>query len=309
MNSPISASMGTKEWFMLIILSILWGGSFFFIEIAVSELPTLVIVLTRVSLAAIALWIFVLIARIRVPRTPSIWASFLTMGLLNNVLPFSLIVWGQIHIASGLASILNATTPLFTVLIASTFLRDEKATRNKLAGVVIGFIGTVVMIGPSALDGIGVNVVAQLAVLGAALSYAFAGVYGRRFKVRNINPIVTAAGQVSASALFLIPIILIAGIPADLGRPSIQTVAALIALAVFSTAVAYVLYFKILASAGATNLLLVTFLIPISAILLGTLVLGEMLQGPHIIGMAIIGFGLVVIDGRFLRRPKIYQGS
>ncbi len=302
MNSSISASMGLKEWLMLIILSVLWGGSFFFIEIAVSELPVLTIVLFRVVLAAIALWLFILIAGISIPKSFTVWGSFLIMGLFNNVFPFSLIVWGQTHIASSLASILNATTPLFTVLVASALLHDEKITRNKLMGVLLGFLGVVVMIGPSAFSGIGVNVVAQLAILGAALSYAFAGVYGRRFKAHNINPVVTAAGQVSASALFLIPIVLVVDNPVDIVTPNAQAIMALIALAILSTALAYVLYFKILASAGATNLLLVTFLIPVSAILLGTVILGEILQTSHIIGMGIIAIGLVAIDGRLWSR-------
>jgi len=294
--------MNIKEWLMLIALSILWGGSFFFVEVAISELPTLTIVLVRVALAAIALWLFIFITGISVPRSLAVWSSFLIMGLLNNVLPFSLIVWGQLHIASGLASILNATTPLFTVLVASALLHDEKITKNKLVGVIVGFVGIVVMIGSSALDGIGLNVAAQLAVIGAALSYAFAGVYGRRFKTQNINPIVAAAGQVSASSLFLLPIVLVIDNPTSIVTPSTQVVMALVALALLSTAIAYVLYFQILASAGATNLLLVTFLIPVSAILLGTLILGETLQVSHMIGMAIITIGLIVIDGRLLRQ-------
>jgi drug/metabolite transporter (DMT)-like permease len=298
--------MGIKEWLMLITLSVLWGGSFFFVELAVSELPTLTIVLLRVALATIALWLFILISRICVPKSLAVWSSFLIMGLLNNVLPFSLIVWGQTYIASGLASILNATTPLFTVLVASSLLQDEKITKNKLIGVLLGFLGVVIMIGPSVLGGIGVNVVAQLAVLGAALSYAFAGVYGRRFKTQNINPVVTAAGQVSASALFLAPIVMIVDNPIDLVMPSSQAIMAIVALAVFSTAVAYVLYFKILASAGATNLLLVTFLIPVSAILLGTVVLGETLHIVHMVGMGIITAGLVAIDGRLLSKWRTF---
>lgn len=294
--------MGIKEWLMLITLSVLWGGSFFFVEFAITELPTLTIVLVRVALAAATLWLFILITGVSVPSSLSIWGSFLIMGLLNNVLPFSLIVWGQTYIASALASILNATTPLFTVLVASTLLQDEKITKNKLVGVVLGFFGVVVMIGASALEDIGINQLAQLAVLGAALSYAFAGVYGRRFKTQNINPVVTAAGQVSASALFLIPVVLVVDGSMDIVLLSSQTVMALVALAVFSTAVAYVLYFKILASVGATNLLLVTFLIPVSAILLGTVVLGETLQVSHVIGMGIIAIGLVAIDGRFWKK-------
>ena len=284
---------------MLVVLSILWGCSFFFIEVAVPELPTLTIVFIRVALAAVALWLFIAVAGIALPGSPAVWGSFLVVGLLNNVLPFTLIVWGQLHIASGLASILNATAPLFTVLVAGAWLHDERITKRKLVGVMIGFFGTVVMIGPAALGGIGVHVTAQLAMLGAALSYALAGVYGRRFKALNIHPIVIAAGQVSASSLFLFPIVWVIDDPAGMVMPSAHTVMALVALALFSTAFAYVLYFKLLASSGATNLLLVTFLIPVSAILLGTIVLGETLHLSHMIGMAIIMTGLVAIDGRF----------
>lgn len=298
MNSTISISMGIKDWFMLIALSIIWGGSFFFIEIAVSELPTLTIVFVRVSLAALAMWIFILVTRTSVPCSVGVWYSFLIMGLLNNVIPFSLIIWGQIYIASGLASILNATVPLFTVVVASALLDDEKITKNKLVGVVIGFLGTVVMIGPSISVGAKLNIAAQLAILGAALSYAFAGVYGRSFKMQSINPIVIAAGQVSASSVILLPAVLVIDNPTDLVTPSIQTLMALIALAICSTAVAYVLYFKILATVGATNVSLVAFIIPVSAILLGVLLLGETLQFYHMLGMVMIMIGLISIDGR-----------
>ena len=290
--------MGIKDWLLLILLSILWGGSFFFIELAVAELPPFTIVWARVALAAITLWSFVLVLGLPVPRSFAVWGSFLVMGLLSNVLPFSLIVWGQTHIASGLASLLNATTPLFTVLVAGALLADEQTTKNKIVGVAIGFLGTVVMIGPSVLTGFGINVVAQLAILGAALSYAFSGVYGRRFKTQNIHPVVIAAGQVSAAAFVLLPIVLFVDNLPNIATLSIQTLVALIAMAVFSTALAYVIYFRLLASVGATNVSLVTFLVPISALLLGTTVLGEALEPLQIIGMGIIAIGLIVLDGR-----------
>ncbi len=289
---------------MLLTLSLLWGGSFFFVEVIISELPPLTVVFLRVVLAAIALWLFALVIGLRPPMTIGAWTAFLIMGLLNNVIPFTLIVWGQTHIASGLASILNATTPLFTVIVAGFLLVDERTTSMKLVGVIIGFIGVILMIGPSALSGLETDVLAQIAVLGAAVSYAFAGVFGRRFKAMGIDPVVTAAGQVTASSLVLAPVAIYIDRPFSLEIPGIEVITSIIGLAILSTAVAYILYFRILASAGATNLLLVTFLIPISAILLGSLVLGESLELIHYLGMALIGFGLSAIDGRLWRRKR-----
>lgn len=290
--------MNLGQWMMLFVLSILWGGSFFFIELIIAELAPLMIVFLRVSLAAIALWGFIVIAKIPIPKSWNVWRAFIVMGILNNVIPFSLIVWGQVHIASGLASILNATTPLFTVVIAGLFLADEKPTGLKMLGVAIGFVGAILMIGPSALEGLGAEALAQLAVLVAALFYAIAGVFGRRFKAMNLHPVVAAAGQVTASSVLLIPMLFVAGQTMDLGQITAQAWYSIIALAILSTAIAYTLYFYILASAGATNLLLVTFLIPVSAIILGTLLLGESLEPIHFIGMGFIALGLSAIDGR-----------
>ena len=289
---------------MLVALSILWGGSFFFVGVAVAELPTLTIVVLRVGLAAIALWAIVLVLGLPLPRGRLIWGSFLVMGLLNNVAPFALIVWGQQTIGSGLASILNATTPLFTIVVAGFLLADEKFSSAKLTGVVAGFLGVVTMIGPDAVLTLSADVTAQLAVLGAALSYAFAGVYGRRFKRMGVDPIVAAAGQVTTSAILLAPVALFVDRPWLLSPPSASVWGAIIAVAILSTALAYILYFKLLARAGATNLLLVTFLIPVTAILLGVFGLGETLEAAQLFGMALIGFGLIAIDGRLLKSVR-----
>lgn len=289
---------------MLIALSILWGGSFFFIGVAVKELPPFTIVTLRVGLAAIALLIVCRIMGLRLPREGRIWRAFFAMGILNNIIPFCLIVWGQTHIASGVASILNATTPLFTVIVAHFLTVDEKLSPKKLAGVLIGFVGVATMIGPSALGGSGSNLWGQLAILGAATSYAFAGIFGRRFKAMGVAPLMTATGQISSSTLMLIPVALLIDQPWTLAMPSISTWGALLGIALLSTALAYLLFFRILSSAGATNLALVTFLIPVSAILLGSLVLGEQLEMKHFAGMAMIAAGLIAIDGRLLRRLK-----
>ncbi len=309
MASSINASMGAREWAMLVSLSVLWGGSFFFVGVVVSDLPALTIVTLRVGLAALTLWGIATVMGLRAPRSFVVWLAFFGMGLLNNVVPFSLIVWGQTHIASGLASILNATTPLFTVIVAGWLLADERATPGKIVGVVVGFAGIVVMFGSSTVGG-GGDLPAQAAILGAALSYAFAGVFGRRFKDMGVNPIITAAGQVTASTVILAPVAFYVDGPADFGALGAYTWSAIVGLAVLSTAVAYVLYFKILEAAGATNLLLVTLLMPVSAILLGSLVLGETLEAVHFLGMALIALGLSAIDDRLRSGPEaITAGS
>ena len=308
MASSINTSMGMREWLMLITLSLLWGGSFFFVGVAVAELPPLTIVTLRVGLAAITLWIIVLFMGLSLPKSPNVWVAFLIMGLLNNVIPFSLIVWGQTHIASGLASVLNATTPLFGVIVVGLLLVDERATAMKLVGVAVGFLGVVMMIGIPSLDSVKQGtILAQIAILGAALSYAFASVFGRRFKAMGLKPIIIAAGQVTGSTALLAPVAFYVDGPLALlgpGSPSIMVWASILTLAVFSTALAYILYFKILASSGATNILLVTLLVPVSAIFLGLLFLNETLQWVNLAGMALIAIGLSAIDGRLWKRKS-----
>ncbi|MFC4352483.1 DMT family transporter [Fodinicurvata halophila] len=294
--------MTPKAWGLLLALSLLWGGSFFFVGVAVKVLPPLTIVALRVGLAATALWGFCLLRGIGVPRSPAIWRAFLVMGLINNAIPFSLIVWGQVQIASGLASILNATTPLFTVVLAGLFLADERMSLRKFAGVVVGFTGTVVMIGPALLTGREATALAQAAVLAAALSYAFATVFGRRFKTLGVHPVMTATGQVTLSSLMLVPLALVLERPFTLPMPPPEVWLSILRLALLSTALAYILYFRILSLAGATNLALVTFLIPVSAILLGAVILSERLAPQHFAGMGLIALGLVIIDGRLPRR-------
>ena len=287
---------------MLVALSVLWGGSFFFVGIAIAALTPLTIVLIRLSLAALTLWLVVLVMRVPPPATCRAWVSLLIMGILNNVIPFSLIVWGQSHIESGLASIFNAMTPLFTVLVAGALLADERISGAKLLGVMLGLTGAAVMVGADALRGISTEVLAQLAVMGAAVSYGFSSVFGRRFKGLGLNPIAIAAGQVTMSAILLAPAALYVEKPWLLPMPGGEVWAALAALAVFSTALAYILFFRVLASAGATNVSLVTFLVPVSAILLGTVFLGERLELTHLVGMLLIALGLCAIDGRLWRR-------
>jgi drug/metabolite transporter (DMT)-like permease len=299
-TETVNRTMAPREWGMLFLLSLLWGGSFFCTGVAVKALPPLTIVALRVGLAALLLLAVARATGMRMPRDRASWTALGSMGLLNNVVPFCLLVWGQTRIASGLAAILNATTPLWTVIVAHLLTPDEKMTGKRLAGVALGFVGVLVLIGPDALAGLKANLPAQIACLGAAVSYAFAGVYGRRFRRIGISPMATAAGQTVASSVMLVPVAVIVDRPWTLAAPGLPTWAAIVGIAALSTALAYVIYFRILATAGATNLLLVTFLIPVSAIVLGAGVLGEQLSARDFFGMALVGLGLLAIDGRAL---------
>jgi len=298
------SSMGIVEWAMLLFLSLIWGLSFFFMKVAVAELPVFTIVLIRVSSAALTLFVVLKITKVVIPKGLEIWKIFFVMGFMNNLVPFSLLVWGMTEIASGLASILNATTPIFTIIVAHFMTRDERITIHKIIGVLLGLAGVIILIGVDALGGMNGSVLAMLACLGAALSYGFASVYGRKLKLK---PTVGAFGQVTASSFLLLPISLIVDNPWTLAIPSQNIMFSLIALGVLSTALAYVLYFNILATAGATNVTLVTLLVPVSAILLGWMVLGESLSINHFVGMGLISFGLLAIDGRLLGKKKATQ--
>lgn len=303
-------TMGIKEWFLLIILSILWGGAFFFNKVALLELQPLTIVLGRTGFAAIALLIIVYASGLKMPKELSTWGAFAVMGLLNNLLPFSLIVWGQQYIDSGLASIFNATTPLFTVALAHFLTNDERLTMNRIFGILVGLLGVIVLIGVDALKNFGLQSLAQMAVLGASCSYAFAAIYGRRFK--GMSPIIPSAGMLTCTAIFALPMVSVLEQPWHLS-PNLITWGALLGLALLSSAVAYLIYFHILAVAGATNILLVTFLIPVSALLLGVLIFGEKLSYTLFGEMALIFVGLIAVDGRLLKKspfsPTIQKPS
>lgn len=296
--SQMNRSMTGLEWGLLVLLSAIWGASFFFNAIAVKEIPVLTMVAARVALAALILLAVLWLRGERLPRGGSIWLAFCGMGLLNNVIPFSLIVGGQTQLASGVASILNASTPLFTVILANFLTSDERMSGGRLFGVVVGLLGVGVMVGGDAVQNLGAHVGAQFMCIGAAISYAFAGIFGRRFRTMGVTPMTTATGQVMASTAMLVPVALLIDRPWSLPVPSLPAIAAIVSVAAISTALAYLIYFRLLSSAGATNASLVTFLVPVSAILLGTIILGEVLLPRHFAGMALIGLGLAAIDGR-----------
>jgi drug/metabolite transporter (DMT)-like permease len=294
--------MSREDWAILLFLSVLWGGSFFFIEIALASVAPFTLVLIRVVLAAAMLWAWLALRGEGIGLNRQSAFAFLVLALLNNVVPFVLFAYAQQQIESGLGSILNATTPIWGVLVAHFALVDEKATPGKVAGVLLGFGGVALMIGVDILRNIGDEVLAQIACLAATLCYALAGVYARRFRDMGIAPVAVATGQLSASAIVMVPLVLLFEPPWLTAAPTATAWVALVALALFCTSLAYILYFRLVASAGATNSLLVTFLIPITAILLGALFLGERLEPRHFTGLLLIGAGLAAIDGRLLRR-------
>ena len=289
------------EWMLLVLLSVVWGGSFFFNGIALREFPTLSIVTARVGLAALALLLLMRMLGQGIQLNRQILKAFFGMSFLNNVVPFSLIVWGQQHIASGVASILNATTPLFTMLVAHWFTTDEKINPRRLLGVLTGMGGVGLMMGLDSMESSGFHLLGQSAILLAAFSYGLAGVYGKRFAQLGISPLATATGQLCASSMILIPLTLWIDQPWTMTIPSIEGMGSLLGIALISTALAYVIYFRLLKTAGATNLLLVTLLIPVSAIILGVFLLDESLEPQHLSGMAVISLGLLIMDGRLLQ--------
>jgi drug/metabolite transporter (DMT)-like permease len=293
--TPRPLTMSPLDWLMLVVLSILWGGSFILNKIAVAAVPPLSVALARVGIAALIL-VAIAAKRRELRALIAAWPVFLTLGLFNSAVPFTLVAWSQTQIGAGLASILNATTPLFVVVFAHIATRDDKLTRGRTIGLVIGMIGVVIMIGVGALAGLGGHVAGEVASLAAAALYAGSTVYARGF--RRFAPTMLGAGQTAAATLLLVPVVAAVDQPWTRPLPSTTVLAALVLLGALSTALAYLLFFRILERAGATNVSLVTFLIPVSAILLGFLLLGEHLEAHQIAGMLAIAAGLVAIDGR-----------
>lgn len=296
--------MSLRDWSLLIALSILWGGSFFFVRVALDGVPPLTLVLARVAIAAAVLLMLLRATGESLPRRRAVWLTLAVMALLNNVIPFSLIFWGQTAIPAGLAAILNATTPLFSVIVMHLFTDDDRATPGKAVGVALGFAGVVVLVGPAATGTLDTPLWALAACLAAALSYAVSGLWSRRIKPLGLTPTFTAFAQLSVTSLVMTPVVALVDRPWALPLPGRAPLAAVVALAVLSTALAYIIFFRILASAGPSNLLLVTFLIPVSAILLASLILGERLAWTHFAGMGLIGLGLAAIDGRVWRAMR-----
>lgn len=294
----IRIQMNRSDWTIIAFLALIWGGAFFFIAVAVDHVPPLTYVALRLSIAAAAMWAFLRLRGQSLGLPRHAWGSILLLALLNNAIPFTLFGWGQTHIASGLASILNTTTPIWGVVVAHLFTHDERMTPRKIAGVLLGFGGVAMMIGPTLLANLGDNSLAQFACVVASLSYALAAVWARRFRQQGLSPLSVTTGQLSAGALMMLPFALIVDQPWTQPFPPLSALASIVALALLCTAFGYVLYFRLIDTAGATNALLVTLLVPPTAIVLGWLFLGESLAAQDFLGLGLIAIGLAAIDGR-----------
>lgn len=295
-----SLALTARDWTLLVALSGVWGASYFFGKVAVADIGPLTVVLGRVALAAAILYAVIRYRGIAVPATGADWRGFFMMGLLNSAIPYSLIFWGETRIDSGLAAILTATVPIFTVIVAHFWTVDERMNPAKAAGIGLGMAGVVVIMGRD-LETIGSGSgLAKLAIVGASVSYAFSGIYGRRLKGKS--PLVLAWGQMCAATVILLLLVLVVDRPWASAAWTAEAVLSVIALATLCTALAYMIFFRLLATVGATNTSLVTFLIPVSSLVLGTLVLDEPLVAVQLLGMLLIVAGMAIIDGRLVTR-------
>ena len=298
--------MSARNWGLLLLLALLWGSSFFLYKVLVAVLPPITVVLGRVGLAAIAMNLWLLAQGQPMPLSARLWLRFMLLGFLNSSLPFVLIAWGETRISSGMASILNATTPIFMVAVAHWGTEDEKLSPGKAVGIALGILGVIVLVGPSAFGG-GGTLWGEVAVIVASCSYAFGGVYSRRFK--DLSALQAATGQMTGATILLTPLSLLLDKPWTLAVPQLNIWAAWLAIALVNTALAYVVYYRMVARVGVTFISLVTFLIPVIALFLGAVFLDESVTLQALAGMAIIALGLGAADERLLRRRSIPHQS
>jgi len=303
--TPANAGMTGRLWLLILLMSALWGGGFMFIKFALTGFAPFSVVAGRVGVAALALGLIVAVGRQRLPRQAKVWRAFFIMGALNNLIPWMMVAWAQTQIPSSMAAILNAPTPLLTAVMAHLLTDDEKLTRQRFTGVLAGMLGVALVVGPGVLSGMDSAVLAQVTCLSATVSYAASAVYGRVFRSMDVTPVVAAFGQQLMVAVVIVPLALIVDQPWARPAPGAGAVAAVLALGVIATALPYIIFYRVLAEAGATNLMLVNLLIPGWAVALGAMVLGERLPPTAFLGMAMVGLGLAVIDGRLF--PAIWR--
>ena len=285
-----------KNFLWLLLLASLWGPSFLFIKVAVGEIPPLTLVVGRVGIAAALLFIILRLQGRSLPKLGPIWIHFGVMALFQNALPFALINWGEQYIDSALAAILNGTTPLFTILLAHQFIDDDRLSLGKALGVFVGFAGLLVLIAPALFGGVQATAWGLIAVTIAAASYGVAIVYSR-LNLRGQVPLVAPTAQLTLATLYLLPLALIFEQPFSLPTPSATAIGSLFMLAVFGTALAFVVYYRIIERASASYVSMVTYLVPIFGVVLGVLVLDEQLSWNAIVGCALILTGVMIVNG------------
>ena len=294
------ARMNARQFLILFVLGLIWGASFLFIKVAVVTIPPFTVAFGRTALAALILYVVLRYRGLKLGSWGHLWGAFLILGLFNGAVPYTLITWAEIHIDSGLAAILNALMPLFTVLLAHFFTQDEKLNWMKVIGILLGFLGILVLIGPAVLKGLGTHVIGQLAVVGAAWCYAMAAIYGRLLK--DVPPLVSATGQLIGAALLTLPLSFIIDTPWQLSV-TLLSLGALACLSLLGTALAYILYYYLLARIGATNVSLVTYLLPITGVFWGALLLGERLHWSAFLALALILAGIAGVNNGSVKLP------
>lgn len=299
--------MSVKAWIYLLLLSLFWGGSFYFIEVGLQHLSVFWLVSLRLVTGAVCLFTWLVVTAVSLPRTRAFWQNCVVMGMLNNLAPFCLIAWGQLSVTGGMASILNANTAFIGVLVSAAFLKTEPLRLNRLVGVLVGVTGVAIAIGVNPFSDQTSSVLGQLAIILATVFYALAGVWGR-VKLSSFPAVQGACGMLICSAVLSVPLALfLSGMP-SLGLFQTDQLGHLLFLAVgigvLGTAMAYPLYFKVLEMAGASNLLLVTIIVPVFALSLDALLLGQWVSRSAFAGFALVAFGLSVMDGRLYQRLR-----
>ena len=294
--------MKSKDWLMIFCLGGLWGSSFFFVELLLETLSPFLIVYLRITLAAILLLFILLIKQVKVAFNASLIFNLFIMAMLNNVLPFLLIAYGQQSVTGGLASILNANTSLLTILIAPLLIPSEKLSFNRVGGAIIGVCGVIVAVGYENIFQIYENNLGKYLILLATLSYALASVWAK-LRLDGVPALISATGMLTGSAIILTPIAFFYNFD-ELANLSLSAFSMSALFAILCSVLAYIIYFKILESAGASNLLVCTVIIPPSAILLNSLFLNQAVSQSEIIGLLIIIVGLIVLDGRYIKSSE-----
>jgi len=292
--------LGATEWGLIALQSMLWGSSYFFIAVAQPELPAFTIAALRSLPAAAALLLIVLPLGYRLPATLAEWRLFIAFAAFNSVLPFLLIVWGQSRATGGMAAILNATAPLFGIVLAHFLTHDERLSWSKTAGILVGIAGVAILVGYDAVAGESADLMARLALLAAPFCYVMANIFVRR-RLGHYPPFVIAVVQMVGSMLVTFPLALAIDQPWALPAPSLQALGAIVGMGVLGSALASLCHFTVLQRAGATNASLVTLIIPLTPILLGGIFLGERLSARDMLGGLVIAAALIIIDGRALR--------
>ena len=298
-RKPVTLRMGWHEWLMLCLCAMLWGSAYVFNAVAIKELPHLTITLGRLVIASLFLQIVLRMYGLSMPRSWAIWGSFFIMTMLSNIGPYLLVLRGQMGTTSGLAAVLTATTPLFTILLAHAFTHDERMTANKLIGVLVGIAGVAIVVGFDAWAGASASFAAKLTLVAASLLYAIGSIYAKRFS--GLPPLVIAACIMTSGALPSLPLAFYFDRPWRVPMPSLEVWIAVLCTGIFGSALAAISYFRLFTVAGATNAMLVTLLLPVTPIIGGAIYLGERLALREIAGGAVIMLALVIIDGRMFR--------